>query len=859
MTALHGGSADRDPTTLPSFAALFEDVARSAADLLAVDDGTVTFTYAQLERRSAAIATAIQRESADDASPVAVLATCDAQAFATDLGVIRSGRPIVVLDRMVPVARMQAILEISGATLMLTDAANHELAASVVEGTTTRLLTSDELVARLADPAGARPAAVDPESLAVIIFTSGSTGTPKGVMWTQRFLASDCLASAEPYHYSPGERAVTSFPISFTGGMLASMCLLTWGASLHLCDPRVVGAAAFLDFVRSSRATLVSLTPSMLRGLLRIMRPDEVLPDVRILSTGGEALYSADVEATRPHLPDDALFVQGFGSSEAGSVTGIEFARTDPVPAGAVPVGYPRTWRSLRVVDDEGRTLGPDEPGELVVRTRIAASGYWREPEKSAARFVQLGDGTIDLRTGDMASIAADGLLRILGRSEAAVKVRGYLVDPSEIEAALLASGRVSETVVVAVTEDGQSHLVGYFVPKPGMRTPSVAELRAWLALQLPMWMVPAHLVPLIDLPRNAGGKIDRVNLPPVPPRRHEPPVGPTESAVAEIWSQVLGVDQVGRADDFYALGGDSLAAEEMLARVHDALGVSVLASDFTQATMLADFVASLAGDTRTVARPRWPGTTIELRKGTSGRTVFCIAGAAQSSVAFVPIASMLDTDDAIVVLQTRGFERHAPAQWSFRAMVRTRLAAIRRIQPNGPYVLVGHSLGALLALEIGRRLEEEGERVVGVLLDPMFTGNAAMGTSAENFVDFMVDPFYARPGRAGRAVQTAKAVSRTALLPAAGLVPARVDARHKLMFRQSGLVARRHRPRPWAGQVLAYRTADNVDPAQVWNRLLPRAAVRELPSDHNSLLRSPYIEVVVADLHRALAAETAA
>jgi thioesterase domain-containing protein len=311
----------------------------------------------------------------------------------------------------------------------------------------------------------------------------------------------------------------------------------------------------------------------------------------------------------------------------------------------------------------------------------------------------------------------------------------------------------------------------------------------------------------------------------------------------------VLHVDAVGRADDFYALGGDSLAVEEMLARVEEAFGSSLLASDFTRATTFADFAGLLDRASTSRRGAPWPATVVEMRPGGSGRPVFCIAGAAQSSVAFVPFTALLDTDDPVVVLQTRGFERHAPAQWSVRAMVRTRLAAIRRLQPVGPYVIVGHSLGAMLALEIGRRLEEQGERVRAVILDPMFVGSAATGSAGQSFVDFMVDPMYIGAGRRGRAVQAVKAVARAALLPVTGLVPARVEARHKLAFRQAGLVAHWHRPRPWAAPMLAYRTADNADPAGLWERLMPNATVHDVPSDHNSLLRTPYIEAVVADL----------
>ncbi|HEY0118683.1 MAG TPA: alpha/beta fold hydrolase [Cellulomonas sp.] len=852
LTGYHAALETLDPAQGPSFCAVFEEVCRAVPDQAAVDDGVVRLSYGELGRRSAALARAIQDRSSGDATPVAVLTGCDSGGIVADLGVLRSGRPLVVLDRVVPIARLQVIVQMSGATLLLTDEGNRDLAETVVGGTGAQVRTADELVGDW--QSAAAPAPVSAEDLAVIVFTSGSTGAPKGVMYDQRFIAVDSLAMGQRFGYRAGDRKVLSFPISFAAGMLTALVALSWGMCLHVCDPREVGIAAFAQWLRTTRATVLVASPSLLRGLLRTLAPGEVLADLRRVLAGGEAVYGADVQAMRTHLTSEAVFFQGLGSSEGGSIAHLGIAADDPVPAGAVPQGTAARWRSLRVVDDEGRTLPAGEPGELIVASPVVARGYWRDPERSAARFVRREDGAVDLHTGDVGVLDEDGVLRLLGRKEAAVKVRGYLVDPSEIEATLLASGRVSEAVVVPLVEDNVTQLVGYFTPKPGERTASVAELRAWLGGRLPSWMVPAYIVTLRELPHNAAGKVDRLALPPVPPRVHVPPATPLEARVAEIWAGVLNVPQVGRTDDFYELGGDSLAVEEMLSRVEDELGASLLVSDFTQATALGDFVTRVSGGVGKLAAPRWPATTIALRSGATGRTVFCVAGGAQSSVAFSPLAARLHTDDSIVVLQMRGFERHAPAQWTFDSMVRSRLAAVRRLQPAGPYLLVGHSLGAILVLEMARRLEAQGERVFAVILDPVFGATLALGRPEGTLLDQFTDPMYVKPGRVAHAARLAKFGARLAMVPFAGLLPARVEQRHKMIFKQVGIVLRHHRPTPWAGRALAYRTADNGDPAQLWARLMPGATVRELPSDHNSLLRTPYIEVVVADLEAALA-----
>lgn len=854
LTALHGGAAGRDSAALPSYAALFESVARALPNELAVDDGTVALTYAELDRRSGALAAGLQEAVPDAATPVAVLTGCDSEAIATDLGVIRSGRPIVVLDRLVPVPRIRTILEIAGSALLLADDASRELADEVAAGLDVEVRSPDEVVGRVGSDA--RPAPVSPEDAGVIIFTSGSTGKPKGVVWSQRFMAADSLVIGEQFGYRVGDRLSASFPINFAAGMLGSLVALAWGVSLQMCDPRDVGAAGFVEWLRATRSTLLSATPSMLRVLLRTLEPGDVLGDLRLVMSAGEALYGTDVEGMRPHMAPGAEFVQSLGSSEGGALAYLVIGPRDPVPVGAVPAGGPAIWRSLRLVDDDGRTLPPGEPGELVVATPVLASGYWRDPERSAARFQRRDDGLWDLRTGDVGVLTDEGVLRLMGRKETAVKVRGYLVDPSEIEATLLASGRVAESVVVATTDGPVTQLVAYVVPKPGERTASVAELRAWLGSKLPSWMVPTHVVPMRELPHNAGGKVDRPALPPVPPRRYVAPENRLERQIAEIWAEVLNVPDIGRADDFFAVGGDSLAVEEMLVRVEDRLAVSFQTSDFTQVPVLADFAARVAGDIGNVAAPRWPGTTIELRHGTSDRTIFCVAGAAASAVVYGPLAAGLRTDDSIVVFQMRGYERRAPAEWSVRGMVRRRVAAMRRIQPHGPYVLVGHSLGAILVLEMARQLKAMGEEVLPVLLDPIFGSSTLDGRPRSDLLDMMVSRRWGRrPGAWGSVVWLAKCYARLGLVPFAGLLPKKVDARHQITYKQSGVAARRHQPQPWHGPALAYRTVENDDAPAVWSHLLPEAHVRHLTSDHNSLLRTPYVEVIVADLQEVLGA----
>lgn len=857
LSELRRAIAERDPASLPSFAELFSLVADERADEPAVRDDTTTLTYRELDARSAAIARALQAESADDDSAVAVLTGHDTAAIVAFLGVVRSGRPIVILDRVSPDARLTSVLELARPTELLADAA-HRQTAERVATPGVRVRGLDELEsAGSAAPAALRPVPAD--AVAAILFTSGSSGQPKGVVWDQRQLSAEALASGDRVGYEAGFRVAMSLPVGFAHGLTVLAMALAWGATLDMCDPRVLGAGPFMARVRERRISAMHGTPSMLRGLFRVLGEDDVLEDLRVVSAAGEALYSADIALVRRHTGGRTTFFQWFGSSETGSITFLRFDRADAVPDGAIPAGTAAAWRTIHIVDDGGRELPVGETGSVVVRSPLMARGYWGDPARTAERITERPDGLRDLRTGDVGALDDAGVLRLLGRSEAAVKIRGYLVDPSEIEAALLASGEVAETVVVPAPGDGPTQLVAYVAPVPGRRTPSPASLRSWVGSRLPAWMVPAHIVQLRELPKNERGKVDRPALPPPPPRVVEPPRTEFERSVARIWADVLRVEEVGLGDDFYGLGGDSLDAEEMLVRLAGDLGITLKTSDFTQATGFADFVRRAAGETLEIEPPRWPATRIEIRRGTSGRTIFCIAGADQTSVAFVPLAARMPGDDTVTVLQARGVERRAVAEWSVRGMVARRLASVRALQPSGPYVIIGHSLGAVLALEMARRLSGEGEQVRLVLLDPFFlTTRAVWPARPRDLYRILVAADEGGTGPWRRARRWGLAVTRLALVGAAGLLPASVESRHEAVFRRAALAVRLHRPVAWDGPTLAVKTAENQDPDEVWAQLAPSAVRFDVASDHTSLLRSPFIEPIAEAVRDFLADQDA-
>jgi acyl carrier protein len=313
---------------------------------------------------------------------------------------------------------------------------------------------------------------------------------------------------------------------------------------------------------------------------LKAARP---IPSVRLVSFGGEAAYRSDVEAAWRLFPSARVRV-GLGTTETGALTRSLLDRGTPISSQTIPVGYPYPDKTILVLAEDGTPLGPGEAGEIAVRSRYLAAGYFRRPDLTAAAFqpVPGAPGERLYRTGDLGMWRPDGCLVHLGRKDFQVKIRGFRVDMAEVEGTLLGVPGVRDAAVVT-REDapGEVRLVAYVVPvePPG---PTVSALRRAVAASCPPHMQPSAFVTLPALPMTTGRKVDRSALPRPAPARplldspYLPPRTPVEATLAAIWADVLGLETVGVLDSFGDLGGHSLVAMRLAGRVADAFRVTI-------------------------------------------------------------------------------------------------------------------------------------------------------------------------------------------------------------------------------------------------------------------------------------------
>ncbi|HEX6745675.1 MAG TPA: amino acid adenylation domain-containing protein [Longimicrobium sp.] len=541
--------------------------ARRAPDAPAVVHEGTTLSYGELDRRANAVARTLRSRGLAPEERVALLLDRSPDVLVALVGVLKAGGAYMPLEPSLPRERIAGLLAEAGARIVLTQASLLE----AVPGGCEALLVAAAVADLSADaPADAE---VDPEQLAYVLFTSGSTGKPKGVAVEHRQIAHYVAAARERLGIEAGASFATVSTFAADLGNTMVFGALCGGGTLHVIASETASDAEALgDYLQRHRIDCLKIVPSHLGALLQGARPERLIPR-RLLVLGGEAAPWPLVERVADLAPHCRV-VNHYGPTETTvGVSTLPVGRREESPAATVPIGRPLPNCQLYVLDAALHPVLPGVAGELWVGGAGVARGYLARPGLTAERFAPnpfAAAGGRMYRTGDRVRQLADGALEFLGRADRQVKVRGFRVEPGEIEAALLSHPAVQAAVVTLAGEEPR--LAAYVVPGQGEGAPE--ELRRFLAARLPDYMVPTHVVALDALPLTPNGKVDRAALPApeaaaagafAAPRTH------AERTLAAIWAEVLQVDEVGIHDDFFDRGGDSILAIQVAARANAA------------------------------------------------------------------------------------------------------------------------------------------------------------------------------------------------------------------------------------------------------------------------------------------------
>jgi len=825
-----------------SIVAGFREVAKECPEAVALELGTQRMTYRALDGASDRLAVSLIERGTSVSEAVGVYLERSFDSVLAYLGILKARGCYVPVDPREPFGRSVELLKRAGVRRVLT-IMQHSRGLQAEGLEVICLDRPGEFSASISQAPDLLP---DPqfEDIAYIIFTSGSTGRPKGVRVPHRGVLR-LVKEADYVELGARTRVLHLASPSFDAATFEVWGPLLNGGTCVLSPERVPSVSQLGELIRTSHINTLWLTATWFNAV--IDEDASVLDRLGELLIGGEALSVPHVCRALQALPDTQI-INGYGPTEDTTFTCCyRIPRTFDCRATSVPIGRPIRGTRVYVLDELLRPVAPGVPGELVIGGSGLSLGYVNDDEPGV-RFIPdpLDPRSVEqvYRSGDRVRQLPSGELEFLGRMDRQLKVRGFRVEPREIEFVLAQHPAVHDVRVLprSHAEGGPKHLVAYIVPAPGKRLER-ETLTNFAEGRLPDYMVPSHFVEVAEFPRQASGKLDARALTDVPSAglgsgSAVHPRSPVEKRLAAIWRELLRLDDVSVRSTFFELGGHSLLAVRLVARIESAFNVSLpLAVLFDSPT-----IEALAKHIETLGPAVSRSTVVPLRTG-GGAPFFCVPPAGASVYHFSDLVQRLSPAIDFYGIQPLGLEPGETPQRSIEEMAARYVRDLRTMEPEGPYALGGRCLGAFVAFEMAQQLVADGQEVsLLALIDPAAPPGIPRNAR-----------YYA--GRIGYFRR------RGALLPAAlRYLRVRIVGLRKLWI--SGLLAnalaRRlarvqrvqqraqdaYRPRPYPGDLVflaAERGYHPEDNRALWRNLTTgRFDLRLMPGGHRSITQEP-------------------
>jgi amino acid adenylation domain-containing protein len=860
---------------------LFEEQAKRTPDAVAVELEGEGLTYEELHRRSNRLARYLQGLGVGPEVLVGLCVERSLNMVVALLGILKAGGAYLPLDPAYPAERLRHMLEDSDAALVMTDRA----VASSVSMSSARTVVFDTLWDAIAEQSDeSLESVVAPHSLAYVIYTSGSAGRPKGVEIEHRSLANYARYIGELYALRPGDRCLQFASLSFDASAGEIFSTLSSGATLVLrTEEMIATAAAFFAKCREWKLTAVDLPTSYWHELIASASAESLaLPEsLRLVVFGGEKAFPDRLAQWQERAAEGVRFLNGYGPSEATVAATFWELSVGGLKSGSrtVPIGRPIANARTYVLDETLQPVAAGILGELYIGGVGLARGYRKRPDLTTERFIQdpfRGGGERLYRTGDRVRYRSDGNLEYFGRADEQVKLRGFRVEPGEVETALRAHPAVREAAVVLKGEAAHQRLVAYLVQREG-ETPLATDLRSFLKRTLPDFMIPAAFVTLAALPLTPNGKVDRKALPelggarPGLERKYVAPRDLVEIKLARLWQRVLNLDRVGMQDDFFELGGHSLLAVRLLFEVEKSFDRRLPLSVIFDAPTVGQLASLLREEGWS---PSW-SSLVPIQAGGSRPPLYCVHALGGNVLTYKLLSRHLGPDQPIYALQAQGLDGTQPPHTRVEDMAAHYIKAIGQLQPEGPYPLAGFSFGGVVAFEMARQLRVAGQKVSLVaLLDtdnlpappPDPESPAQLG-----YLGFVARRLRIHLGRLRRlrpkeAVSYFRDKAEVAVQWIRGTIRARQEWHSlpepiRIVNAANTQAARAYVPGSYEGPVTLFRACERrrtnpSDPDLGWAEVCRGGLeIVEIPGGHFSILEEPEVQELARELGARLAA----
>jgi amino acid adenylation domain-containing protein/non-ribosomal peptide synthase protein (TIGR01720 family) len=881
---------------------LFEAQAARTPAAIAVTFGDAQLRYRELDERANQLAHYLQSLGIGPGARVGVCFLRSFELVVGLLGVFKAGAAFVPLDPQFPAERMSYILNDADVTVLLTQAALRERLPA--DGMSIVCLDADW--SRIAQSPRFSPApAIDGDHLAYLIYTSGSTGRPKGVLIPHRGLNNYLIWCLDEYTAAYGRGAPVHASIAADAIFPSLFAPLLVGASVMLLPNQQPLDALAQDLRERGNFSLMKITPSQLEVLNHQLPETDASGWVRTLVVGAEEVRGEVLRFWQVHAPTTKILNE-YGPTETVVGCSIYEIPGGRAIAGTVPIGLPIANIQFYVLDAQMQPVPIGVPGELYIGGDGVAWGYHKRPELTAEKFVpDLFSGASGGRlykTGDLVRWIADraGNVEFLGRIDDQVKIRGYRVEPGEVAEVLRQHPQVLQAEVLARADtSGERRLVAYVVAenneqrtenKEQVAAPSAEQiynqeqlarndglarkLRGFLADRLPEYMVPSAFVFLSEIPLAPHGKIDRAALPAPESVRHDaaagivPPRDAIEERLVAIWQQLLGVTPIGVTDQFFDLGGHSLSAVRLMARIQQVFQRHLPLSTLFQATSIEQLAALL----REPASSQQPLVT--MRAG-SGRPCFFVHAVGGDVLGYRALVERLEPDQPCYGLQAPNPADLVVDDLRIETMAAQYIDAIRAVQPNGPYLLCGWSYGGLIAYEMAQQLHQQNQEIeLLALIDtrtPELLRHRQPETDALALLGLLREQALLSGKQLSISRQELQTLDPDAQMRAvlAAIKGADLDFDTELEWVQRfvrGLRLREralatYRPQRYAGRVVLFTAADEPlssaeagsDPTYGWAALVAQLLLRPVPGNHATMLLEPHVAALAAELNELL------